>query len=296
MLKPIVVGLDGSRQSLAAAEWGARAALRRGLPLRLVHAWQGSPGEAMPPDLTVPQYWARRVLRGALERISERYPQVYVSAEQVRHPPRQALLTAAEDAELLVLGNEGLSGVGSLFSGSVALSVVSHAPLPVVLVRAGFTAPDEHRPHDSGASCERTPFRDVVAALEPEKSYDELLAFAFAEAALRAATLHAVHVWHLPYSTAHTAVPGVRAASRQAAETAMADRLSPWREKYPTVPVRSSVIRARTAHEIVHVSEGAGLLVVGRGPRHAGMGPRTGPVTHAVIHHVACPVAVAPHG
>ncbi|MGP4051269.1 universal stress protein [Streptomyces sp. 2A115] len=43
MLKPVVAGLDGSRESLAAAGWAAREALRRGLPLRLVHAREGLP-------------------------------------------------------------------------------------------------------------------------------------------------------------------------------------------------------------------------------------------------------------
>lgn len=40
MLNPVVAGLDGSRESLTAAGWAAREALRRGLPLRLVYAWE----------------------------------------------------------------------------------------------------------------------------------------------------------------------------------------------------------------------------------------------------------------
>lgn len=58
MLQPIVVGLDGSRESVAAADWAAEEALRRGLPLRLVHAWEGSPEPAEStalPELRVPQ-------------------------------------------------------------------------------------------------------------------------------------------------------------------------------------------------------------------------------------------------
>ncbi|MGW5699332.1 universal stress protein, partial [Streptomyces asiaticus] len=34
----VTIGLDGSPESLAAADWAAREAQRRGLPLRLVHA------------------------------------------------------------------------------------------------------------------------------------------------------------------------------------------------------------------------------------------------------------------
>ncbi|MFI7341298.1 universal stress protein [Streptomyces sp. NPDC050085] len=299
MLKPIVVGLDGSRESLAAADWGARTALRRGLPLRLVQAWEtaSTPGfaEVRPSGLAAPQYWARRPLRHALDHITERYPHVYVSAEQLHQPPRPALLSEAENAELLVLGNRGLGSVSSLFSGSVALAVVAHAPLPVVLVRAGFTACDEHRRDENSQPSTHTPCRDVLVAVDAEKPSDGLLAFAFDEAAQRSATLRAVYIWHLPYGTSGLAVADVYDVAQESAQCALDARLRPWQDKYPTVTVRSAAIHARTAHEIVHAAQGAGLLVVGRRPRWAGVGPHTGPVTHTVVHHVACPVAVVPH-
>ncbi|MGP3769885.1 universal stress protein [Streptomyces sp. SDT5-1] len=285
MMKPVLVGVDGSRQSLAAVDWGARAALRRELPLRLVHAWEGVPGRDATPGGAVPQYWARRVLRGAMDRVSERYPRLYISAEQVSRPPRQALLSEAEGAELLVIGNEGLSGVGGLFSGTVALSVVGRTPVPVVLVRAGFTATHEHERDASGAASERIPYRNVVVAVELGRPCDEVLSFAFEEAARRNTSLRAVHVRHLP----HTAGPGDRTRPM------LEDALLPWQDKYPTVPVTASTVHARAPHEIVHAAAGAGLLVVGRRQRHSGPGSQTGAVTHAVIHHVACPVAFVPH-
>ncbi|MEU9135310.1 universal stress protein [Streptomyces sp. NPDC048404] len=45
MLRPVVVGLDGSPECLGAADWAAREALRRGLPLRLVHASEAMAAE-----------------------------------------------------------------------------------------------------------------------------------------------------------------------------------------------------------------------------------------------------------
>lgn len=38
MKKAVAVGVDGSPESLAAADWAAREAVLRGLPLRIVHA------------------------------------------------------------------------------------------------------------------------------------------------------------------------------------------------------------------------------------------------------------------
>lgn len=51
--------------------------------------------------------------------------------------PREALLEAARDenADLLVVGSHGRTGLTKLFMGSVATHVVTHAPCSVVVVR-----------------------------------------------------------------------------------------------------------------------------------------------------------------
>ncbi|MER5600830.1 universal stress protein [Streptomyces sp. NPDC002265] len=160
MTRPVVAGLDGSKESLAAADWVAREALRRRLPLRLVHAWEGLPDDgtgADLPEIRMPQYHARQVLRGAPELLNERYPRLYIAAEQVRRQPVPALLTEAENAELLVIGSQGTGGVGGCMSGSVAMATVAHADRPVVLARVGETATDEHLPDGSGRTSAGTP-------------------------------------------------------------------------------------------------------------------------------------------
>ncbi|OIK04735.1 MULTISPECIES: universal stress protein [Streptomyces] len=49
------------------------------------------------------------------------------------------------------------------------------------------------------------------------------------------------------------------------------------------------------AHVLVRAAAGAGPLVVGSRRRCAVVGPHTGPVGHALIHHVHCPVALVPY-
>ena len=44
---PVVVGVDGSGESLLAAEWAAMEAKRHGLPLRIVSA-PGARGDSRP--------------------------------------------------------------------------------------------------------------------------------------------------------------------------------------------------------------------------------------------------------
>ncbi|MER6185927.1 universal stress protein [Streptomyces sp. NPDC001652] len=296
MLRPVVVGLDGSRESLAAADWAAREALRRGLPLRLVHAWAGgtSPDESELPELEAPRYWARRILRGAMDRLNESYPQVYLSADQISRPAADALVAAGEESELLVLGSRAFSGFGGFMAGSIALATVAHATRPVVLVRADQTLEDEHMPDAEGHASARTPYRGVVVGVDPASPCEELLAFAFESAMLRSAPLTVVYAWRLPYVP--TALEAkARRDVRRAAERTLGAVLGPWREKYPTVEVRELVEEGRPAQQLLEVTQDAGLLVVGRKVRPARIGMHTGPVAHAVMHHVRCPVAIVPH-
>lgn len=69
--------------------------------------------------------------------------------------------------------------------------------------------------------------------------------------------------------------------------------LQQWREKHPDVQVTEYLVDGRAAHHLLAASARASLIVVGR---RASAGFRLGPVTHAMIHHATCPVAVVPHG
>ncbi|MEI5098371.1 universal stress protein [Streptomyces sp. PmtG] len=297
MLRPIVVGLDGSRESVAAADWAAREASRRGLPLRVVHAWEGLPGDAEPvslPELAVPRYWAGRILRTAVDHLDENYPRVHLTAEQIRRPPVQALLAEAETAELLVLGNQGFGGLGGLLAGSVAMAVVARARTPVVLVRAGFDAVDEHVPDSGHEASAGTPHRPVVVALDPRHACHSLLAFAFETARCRTAPLHVVHAWRLPNTRGGTDEHGHRPTQRDA-ERVLECELEPWKDKYPQVAVHATAEYGRPVPAVSQAARYAGLLVLGREVRHGGLGTRTGHVTHAAIHQARCPVAVIAH-
>ncbi|WP_326584477.1 universal stress protein [Streptomyces sp. NBC_00487] len=296
MLRPVVVGLDGSSESLAAAEWAAREALRRDLPLRLVHAWPGgvTPAGSGLPELDAPRLWALRILRDAMNRLDERYPRVRLSADQVSRPAAEALVTAGDEGELLVLGSRAFSGFGGFMAGSVALAAVARVSRPVVLVRADRTVEDEHVPDEDGHRSALTPYRAVVVGVDPTTPCEELLAFAFESATLRSAPLRVVHAWQLPYMPSALEAKAWKAV-RGSAERALVAVLAPWKEKYPAVEVRELVEEGRPAQQLLEATRDAGLLAVGRRIRPQKLGAHTGPIAHAVIHHARCPVAIVPH-
>lgn len=239
------------------------------------------------------------MLREAELRVLAACPDVRLRDAQAEGPATAALLKAAEQADVLVLGSRGLSGITGFLVGSVALGVVARATRPVVLVRAGEEAADEHLPAADGSPSVRTDYRDVVLGLDLGDPSDEVIRFAFEAAALRGARLKVVHAWQ-PASPLGGLGPGeigLAERPRQAEEwrgflTAV---LQVWREKFPDVEVVERVTAGRARSALVRAASGASLLVVGRRTTERPAGPRTGPVTHAAIQHAGCPVAVVPH-
>ncbi|MDN3027842.1 universal stress protein [Streptomyces sp. S.PB5] len=298
MLHPVIAGVDGSDESLAAAEWAAREAVRRERPLHLVHVWNWHPRQDGESAGAAQRHLARRALRQAEDRIRRACPNVVVDDEQVEGPATAALLRMADRADVLVLGSRGLSGFTGFLVGSVALGVVARAERPVVLVRAGEKAADEHLPADDGSESTRTGYRDVVLGLDLGDPCDEVIEFAFEAARTRRARLRAVHAWQSPSPlTLGPGEIGLVEEPQRAQEWLgfMTAVLQVWRDKYPGVEVVETVTEGRPQSVLVRAASGAGLLVVGRRMTDRPAGPRTGPVAHAAIHHVGCPVAVVPH-
>jgi nucleotide-binding universal stress UspA family protein len=300
MVRTVVAGLDGSAESRAAAEWAAREAKLRGLPLKIVHVWEPVPDPmAQAPLLGAEtlQHWTERVPREAAEGIRLRHPDVEVTTEQLSGGAADALTKVTEDAELLVLGSRGLSGVAGFLVGSVGLSVVAHAERPVVLVRAGEQAADEHEPDPAGIPSAGTPYRPVVLGLDAHSPDDTVIEFAFEAAARRETGLRVVFGWNLPpyYVYGLSADPLLHDEIARQQSAALAEALRPWRRKYPDVEVTEEAPSGSPAGRLVDAAREASLLVVGRRVRRGALGTRIGSVTHAVLHHATAPVAVVAH-
>lgn len=280
---PIVVGVDGSSSALEAARWAAREAAHRNAPVYLVSAfgWSGhrhlgDPGLGHYRETMMRETWATVAVAAAAARhVAEG---VEISELTLDGYPVPLLVTESRTAGMLVIGDRGLGGFTSLLIGSVAIRLASQAECPVVVVRG-----DD--PSDTGP---------VVVGIDGSPISEAALEFAFDAADARGVPLIAVHVWN-DYAIAVSVLEAVKWDAVEAEEhQLLAERLAGWSEKYPDVEVRRVVERDSPAHALIAQATGtnAQLVVVGSHGRGSAAGLVLGSVSHALLHHSPCPVAV----
>lgn len=281
--RTVVAGIDGSESALRAVRWAAAEAARRGVPLRVVTAFDWSQNHpigkidlgASYRDIMLNQ--ARRNLADAAAAAQRAVRGIEVEQQLVVGFPIAVLTAESERAQLVVIGDRGLGGVTGLLLGSVAAGLGAHAKSPLVVVR-GDRDPDAAAP--------------IVVGVDGSPLSEAALAFAYEAAAARGVPLVAVHTWSELVGDLDVApLLGWEAIEAEEAEL-LAERLAGWREKYPDVPVRRVVTKGRPAHTLVEQSRGAQLVVVGSRGRGSFTGLVLGSVSHAVLYRSHCPVAV----
>ncbi|MEU6881591.1 universal stress protein [Streptomyces sp. NPDC046712] len=293
MSREIVAGVDGSPESLAAAEWAAREARRRGWSLRLVHAWRWEALDLpIGQDRASQERMADEVLREAESAVAERHPGLALTAEVLPDTPVDALVSTEEGAEMLVIGSRGHGALAGFLLGSHGQQIIAAAHRPVVAVRSR---------EGEGGGAEPKGGEIVVGQLGGAEDSAPALRFAFETAAARGASVRAVRAWSLPSLYAYSPTSTKLADADEAGgpvpyeEKALREALAPWRERFPEVGVAEHVEIGSAGQVLLGASGIAQLLVVGRRARRGAIGPRIGSVAHAALHLAPCPVAVVPH-
>ncbi|WP_169984951.1 universal stress protein [Microbispora sp. H10836] len=279
MTKPVIVATDGSSAAVAAVEWAAGDAARKGLPLRIVHAVDRSPFE--PARHPVPGddqlLWAgRRVLEEAARTVRETHPALRVDTVLLEGRPVTVLRREAAGGVELVVGSRGHGGFAGMLLGSVSTHLAGQVPVPFVVVRPEVSAPHEL----------------IVAGADGSAEAEAALTYAFEEAWSRGCRLLVLYAWQLPV---HAYAPEISYGIdevRRAQEEHVAAVLATYRRSYPDVDAEMRSVCAHPVPVLVDAGEKADLLVVGsRG--HGALGSAVlGSVSRALLHHARCPVAV----
>jgi nucleotide-binding universal stress UspA family protein len=147
---PVVVGVDGSAQSLSALRWAADFARRHSAPLRVVHAWSlpftmhpGAllleAGRVRAETLADLRSTVTRETTGLAEAPADQDVVVATEpeADVVDGSPSSVLLQESQRARLVVVGSRGRNAVAGQLLGSTSLSCVTNAACSVAVIRPG---------------------------------------------------------------------------------------------------------------------------------------------------------------
>jgi nucleotide-binding universal stress UspA family protein len=201
---------------------------------------------------------------------------------------RETILAQAQAlrADLLVLGSHGLTGLQRLMLGSIAESVLRHAPIPVLIVP----------PHAPAVPESGVPFKRIVCAVDFEADSYPAVHHALNLAQESDSELTLLHVLQVPVPrrVAGEAVPlDVDAARQTLAQLARKrlDALVPD-EARAYCSVHAEVTEGRPADEILRFARdrSADLVIMGVRGRDALDVALFGSQTRTVVHEVQCPV------
>ena len=140
-MESIVVGTDGSQAAEAAVERAADLARGSGARLHMVTAYPDVPSyrERITSSAKRESIQLREVAETVLARTIQKLTDEGIAIETHARDgdPAEAILEVAQErkADLIVVGNRGLTGIERFLLGSVSSKLSHHAPCSVMIVR-----------------------------------------------------------------------------------------------------------------------------------------------------------------
>lgn len=184
--REVVVGVDGSDTSTAAAVWAAGEAHARGATLVVLYSYElyayGSKDAALPGSIPYEeaQIAAAELVDGVVTAVHHARPAAKVQPRILHESAGTALLEASGEALLTVVSSHGHSPRAEELIGSFAVHTAEHGHGPVAVVRG--TVPDP-----AGAT------GPIVVGTDGSDVSEEAITYAFEAAAAHGVPLHVVH-------------------------------------------------------------------------------------------------------
>lgn len=283
----IIVGMDGSECAAVALRWAVEEGERRDWPVTALLAWsylrQYHPDRRDAVETEYDEGFAAAALDAYVVDVLGAEAAGAVGREVAYDEPDVALVEAAEDASLLVVGSHGYGGIRGVVMGSVSQRCLHHSTVPVAVVR------------DNGDSAEVVEGK-VVVGVDGSSTSMAALQWAVDEARSRNGYVEVVHSWLLPAAFGYPtlAMPDP-ALHESAAEDLVSRMLESVDVSGLSRPVSRVIIGGEsTAGLIAARAENAELVVVGSRGVGGFRGMLIGSVAHQLAHHAPCPLVVLP--
>jgi nucleotide-binding universal stress UspA family protein len=138
----VVVGVDGSAESVSALKWAADYAAATGATVTAVLSWHFPAAAGIAPVGVAPKPVSDQARANMQEALDKALTEVYGTAtpENVQTKldyghPAAVLVDESRQADLLVVGHRGHGAFTGMLVGSVSMHCVTNAACPVVVVR-----------------------------------------------------------------------------------------------------------------------------------------------------------------
>ena len=294
-MRTIVVGVDGSRHAAAALRWAVAEAELLQDRVVAVFAWgYVAPGHAGDGHTFDSEYGPAAAAAVLSTAIADAVGPVTARSIEPRvpcEPAREALLAAAEDADLLAIGARGVGGFRGLLMGSVSPACLHHTARPLAIIRAPGRAATEIDLEPTIA-----PGGRIVVGIDGSAGARRALRWALREARLRKATLDVVHAWQPPYAAVSpfAGLPIDLDVLQKDARSVLDDAVDGEDTRHQPAPVERILACGGAAPAILDASLGSDLVVLGSRGLGGFKGLLLGSVTHQVAHHARCPLVIVP--
>jgi nucleotide-binding universal stress UspA family protein len=138
----VVVGVDGSAESISALKWAAHYGAATGATIKPVLCWHYPAAVGTAPVGKAPKAISDEVRAEMQETLDKALTEAFgtatpahVQAEVAYGHPAVVLVDESQQADLLVVGNRGHGQFTGMLVGSVSIHCVTNAACPVVVVR-----------------------------------------------------------------------------------------------------------------------------------------------------------------
>lgn len=290
----ITVGVDESDSAAEALRWALEEGDRRGWPVRAVLAWTLlRQHHSDRTDTFVSGYSAtdatlalQTYVNDAVGADSAGLVELLVPCERAA----VALVDAASDSSLLVVGSRGLGGLRGLAVGSVSQECLHHSTVPVAVIRGS-----DKRSGHGGEPVDVSPGK-IVVGIDGSDTSRRALRWALDEARSRAGWVEVVHGWLLPaaYGYPTLALPDL-AIYEESAEAMVSKIVDEVDTSGLSQPLSRIVAGGTsTAGLLCERSADAEMLVVGSRGVGGFRGMLVGSVAQHLAHHAPCPLVVIP--
>lgn len=286
----ILVGVDGSKESLAAVEWAADRAIRAQAQLHVMCTYAIASYAAAALDGGYAVLDDEALRRGAQQIVDEAVKVAQargaVDAHGVVRPgdPAGILIEMSREVDLVVIGSRGGGGFADRLLGTVSSALPAHTHCPVVIVPR----------HTSGK--EFTPVERIVVGVDGSDVASSALKKSVREAELWGGRLTAVAA--VPIASGGTMMSWLPTAVDRTA--LMEDIKESLNKAVDSVleghelTVARHVLDGAAASLLIEFSTAVDMVVVGTRGHGGFAGVLLGSTSQTVIAHSTCPVMVVP--